>query len=115
VVKELSCAPSLPWGLGGDCQEVGSETLERGDCVLVFTDGVVEGRSHLGEDFGVERLVDAWTREAASSGQPDEVLRRLVDEILSFNAGKLRDDASLMILCWRGPDPLAPQEAGRRP
>lgn len=102
VVKQLGCGPSLPWGLGGACQQVASEPLEPGDCVLVFTDGVVEGRSHSGEEYGVDRLVDAWARQSASDDQPDEVLRRLVEEIMSYNAGKLRDDASLMLLRWDG-------------
>lgn len=102
VVKELRCAPSLPLGLGGECRELGREALEPGDCVLVFTDGVVEGRSHTGEEFGVERLVDALERHAASHEQPDEVLRRLVEEVTTYNAGKLRDDASLMLLSWSG-------------
>lgn len=103
VVKELACAPSLPWGLGGGCEAEGIEALEPGDCVLVFTDGVVEGRSHDGEEYGVDRLAGAWERQAASSAAPDEVLRRLVEAVMSYNAGKLRDDASLMLLSWDGP------------
>ncbi len=102
VIKELRCEPSLPLGLGGTCRGVGREALEPGDCVLVFTDGVIEGRSHDGAEFGVERLVDAWQRRAASEDQPDEVLRRLVDDVTSFSAGKLRDDASLVLLSWNG-------------
>ena len=103
VVKELRCSPSLPWGLGGACQEVGNEALEPGDWVLVFTDGVVEGRSHHGEEYGVERLADAWARQSATNGDPEEVVRRLVEEIMSYNAGKLRDDASLMLVSWEAP------------
>ncbi len=102
VVGQLRCTPSLPLGLGGDCREVATESLEPGDCVLFFTDGVVEGRSHTGEEFGVDRLADAWERQAASRQEPDEVLRRLVDEVLTYNAGKLRDDASLMLVAWSG-------------
>jgi serine phosphatase RsbU (regulator of sigma subunit) len=102
VISELSCLPSLPFGLGSSAREVASASLEPDDCVLFFTDGVVDGRSHSGEDFGVERLSDAWERFAASHTQPDEVLRRLVEEIVSYNAGELRDDASLMLLSWPG-------------
>lgn len=110
VVKELRCAPSLPLGLGGTCREVGCEALEPGDCVLVFTDGVVEGRSDCGEEFGVERLIDAWERQSASHEQPDEVLRRLVEEVMSYNAGKLRDDASVVLLSWSGSSGLSSLE-----
>lgn len=37
VVKELSCAPSLPLGLGGECREVAKEALEPGDCLCAST------------------------------------------------------------------------------
>ena len=103
VISELSCRPSLPFGLGGSSREVAAASLEPDDCVLFFTDGVVEGRSDSGDEFGVDRLADAWERQAATHAQPDEVLRRLVEEIVSYNAGGLRDDASLMLLSWTGP------------
>ena len=100
VVRQLACAPSLPLGLQGACVEVALEPLEPGDCVLFFTDGVVEGRSHTGEEFGVDRLATAWERHASTDQQADEVLRRLVEEVTTYNAGKLRDDASLMLVSW---------------
>jgi hypothetical protein len=104
VARELRCDPSLPLGLGGGkCSAVATERLEPGDAVLFFTDGVIECRSSLGEDFGTERLVDAWEREWLSGHPPDEILRRLVQTISQFSGGKLRDDATLLQLCWFGP------------
>lgn len=102
VVRQLGCAPSLPFGLSGECREVAAEALEPGDCVLFYTDGVVEGRSAGGEEFGVDRLAERFEHHAASDALPDEVLRRLVDDVLGYNAHKLRDDASLMLLRWNG-------------
>lgn len=102
VVGQLACVPSLPLGLGGECREVATDQLEPGDSVLFFTDGVVEGRSAAGEEFGVQRLAERLEHHAASALEPDEVLRRLVDEVLSHNAQELRDDASLLLLCWSG-------------
>lgn len=110
IVGQLDCVPSLPLGLGGECREVATENLQPGDCVLFFTDGVVEGRSPAGEDFSVERLVDCWQRQASTRQEPDEVLRRLVEEVTLFNAGRLRDDASLMMVAWTG----APSALGSR-
>lgn len=102
VVRQLGCVPSLPLGLGGECREVAAEALEPGDCVLFFTDGVVEGRSAGGVEFGVDRLAERFEHHAASDAQPDEVLRRLVDDVLDYNVHKLRDDASLLLLRWSG-------------
>ncbi len=103
VVRELSCPPSLPFGLGVTSAGVAREDLEPGDCVLFFTDGMVEGRSPNGESFGVERLADMWAQQSASGQPPEEVLRRLLVAVVDYNGGKLRDDATLMQLYWDGP------------
>jgi phosphoserine phosphatase RsbU/P len=102
IVRQLACTPSLPLGLGGGCSEVATEALEPADCVLFFTDGVVEGRSAVEEEFGVDRLAERFEHHAASEAEPDEVLRRLVDDVTGYSANKLRDDASLLLLRWNG-------------
>ena len=103
VIGPLACAASLPFGLGGECRSVASEALEPGDSVLFFTDGITEGRSHAGEAFGTDRLADLWSLHTGSGLLPDEILRRLVEAVTGFNAGKLRDDASLLQISWFGP------------
>lgn len=103
VVRQLSCRTSLPLGLGGECREVVTEQLEPGDHVLFFSDGVIEERSESGEMFGMDRLSERWEHHAASDLQPDEVLRRLIEDVMGHSRGKLRDDASLVILRWSGP------------
>ncbi|HLG67356.1 MAG TPA: PP2C family protein-serine/threonine phosphatase [Acidimicrobiales bacterium] len=107
VVRQLVCAPSLPLGLGGECREVAAEQLEPADCVLFFTDGVVEGRAATGGEFGVERLVERVEHHAASGAAPDEMLRRLLDDVMDYNARKLRDDASLLLVSWHGSPPAS--------
>lgn len=102
VVRQLACDPLLPLGLGGACPDVSVETLEPYDCVLFFTDGVIEGRAASGEEFGVDRLAERFEHHAASEAEPDEVLRRLVDDVTGYSAHKLRDDASLLLLRWSG-------------
>lgn len=103
VVRQLSCPPSFPFGLGAFDAQVATEDLEPGDCVLFFTDGMVEGRSPTGEGFGVERLADMWEQQSASGQPPEEVLRRLLIAVVEYNGGKLRDDATLLQVCWNGP------------
>jgi sigma-B regulation protein RsbU (phosphoserine phosphatase) len=103
VIRELEAVKALPLGLGGFRPEAESEPLEPGDCVLFYTDGMVEGRSATGEDFGIERLIDQWEREAASGQSPEEILRRLAQRAIAFGAGKLRDDATLLHLSWHPP------------
>jgi serine phosphatase RsbU (regulator of sigma subunit) len=104
VIRELRSPPSLPLGLGGASGQPATEPLEPGDSVLFFTDGMVEGRSHSGEEFGIDRLASIWEQQSASGQPPEEVLRRLVEAVIEYNAGKLRDDATLVQLYWYGPE-----------
>ncbi len=103
VVRRLSCVPSLPLGLGGECREVAVEQLEPGDCLLIFTDGVVEGRSATSdEEFGVARLAERLEHHAASDQPADEILRQLIEDVMEHSDHHLRDDASLMLVRWLG-------------
>ena len=104
VVAELACDPSLPFGLDGGTPTVGRAALEPGDAVLLYTDGVVEGRTPSGDEFGLDRLRDLLEREAASGQPTDELLRRLVRAVLDHQVGKLRDDATLLFVQWLGAD-----------
>jgi serine phosphatase RsbU (regulator of sigma subunit) len=74
--------------------------LAAGDTLAVYTDGVVDVRREDGEEFGVERLVDVVCR--ASYDEADVIVKRALDEITGFAPGRLRDDATVVLLC-RGP------------
>jgi hypothetical protein len=101
VVKALENDHGLPLGLGGDVAVTG-ERLEPGDRLLLFTDGVVEARSASGEFFGVDRLVDLVTRRQAAAQPVPETMRSLMHAILSHQDGELQDDATTMLVEWRG-------------
>lgn len=107
VIRQLESPPMIPLGLGGTVREsvpeAAQEQLEPGDTILLYTDGVVEGRSAGGEEFGIDRLIDRWEREALSGQPPEQTLRRLIQAVMAFGAGKLRDDATLLSLSWHGP------------
>jgi sigma-B regulation protein RsbU (phosphoserine phosphatase) len=50
-------------------------TLARGDSLLAFTDGLVEGRNPAGEAFGIVRLLDAVRANNASASALVEGIR----------------------------------------
>jgi Stage II sporulation protein E (SpoIIE) len=102
VVAELASEPVLPFGLRSGTQVLSTIDLEPDDAVLLYTDGVTEARTADGELFGLARLTDLIEREAASSQQPEEVLRRLVRAVLDHQPGGLRDDATLLLVQWTG-------------
>jgi serine phosphatase RsbU (regulator of sigma subunit) len=117
VVKTLNAEPGLPLGLGGATAGtppvLGDESLEPGDRVLLFTDGVVEARSAEGELFSVDRLADLVGREAAAGRPAPETMRRLMHAILAHQAGALQDDATTMLVEWQGggTDRINPNQA----
>ncbi len=107
VVKTLDGVSGVPIGLSmfDGAPEVGQERLEPGDRLLLHTDGVTEARDADGEFFGVDRLEDFLTREAADDRPVAETLRRLNLAVLRHQHGQLQDDASTVILEWRTDEP----------
>ena len=102
IVKTLVGQVVPPLGVSG-AVVVTEEMLEPADQVLFFTDGVVEARSADGEFFGVDRLVDMVTRTSAAATPAPETMRRLLHAILDHQDGELQDDATIVVVEWRGP------------
>ena len=107
LVKTLHAPPALPFGLalapiGADSFSLGSESLEPGDQVVFYTDGVIEARSPDGDFYGIDRLVDLIGRHAAGGLPPPETMRRVVRSLLEHQQGQLNDDATLLLAEWHG-------------
>lgn len=96
-----TCPSSLPLGLQDGPARECSTQLRPGDRVLLYTDGVVEARSPQGEFFGEERLAEFVVRAEAAGDPPPETLRRLMRSVLDHQAGRLQDDASIVVVEWR--------------
>jgi serine phosphatase RsbU (regulator of sigma subunit) len=113
VVKELSREPCLPLGIAdhdaaavpGARPPTHTEQLQPGDRVLLYTDGVVEGRSTDGSPFGLQRLSDFIMRNSAAGMSASETLRRLNRAIVDFQDDHLSDDATTVLLEWMPEDP----------
>jgi hypothetical protein len=102
-IKELDVEPFPPLGLAlavGPPTE-GRQSLEPGDMVLLYTDGLTEARRPGGELFTVERLGEFIEREAASGRAAPETLRGLREAIIERGAGALNDDATAVLVEWR--------------
>jgi serine/threonine protein phosphatase PrpC len=103
MVKTLDLAPAPPLGLqlAALPPVTGRESLQPGDMVLLYTDGLTEARRPGGGLFTVERLGEFIEREAASGHAAPETLRRLREAIIGRREGDLRDDATAVLVEWR--------------
>lgn len=86
---------SLPLGVYPDeTWKAHEAAVERGDMLIMYTDGVIEARRD-GELFGEARLGDLVAgAEAAVADLP----RFIVDRVLDFSGGELRDDLALLVV-----------------
>lgn len=105
-IGAIECDTRLPLGLGDVVVDASTTSLEPGDTLLLFTDGVTEARSETGELFGGERLADLLVRSIASGLPAAETVRRLVHALLAHEQA-LQDDATLLLVEWRAPRPPA--------
>ncbi|MEY3898327.1 MAG: hypothetical protein RLZZ214_3848 [Verrucomicrobiota bacterium] len=99
---ELLRSPGLALGIDSGAvfervtrdQEV---TLQSGDCVLFYTDGVKEALDDAEEEFGMERMCESF-RLAAPKGA-EAVLARMQEELKDFTGeGPQMDDITLVVI-----------------
>jgi len=103
VVDELSGPVTRPVGFGQAQPHVHSVGLRPGDRVLFFTDGVVEERLDGGDQFGERRLRRFIEDNALHRLPTAESVRLLSLALLSGRGGRTSDDATLLMVEWRGP------------
>jgi serine phosphatase RsbU (regulator of sigma subunit) len=122
VAEELVRRPELPLGItepavtarpGARTGEPGSqagppvyvEQLQPGDRVLLYTDGVTEGRSPGGIAFGEQRFADFIISHTSAGMPAPETLRRLTRAIIDYQDGRMSDDATTVMLEWQPDQP----------
>lgn len=74
----------------------GTTRLERGDRVVLFTDGVTEASDPDDEEFGEERLVRLLQQNTGSSA--NELQAKIMQAAGDFCRGHWHDDATLLVL-----------------
>ena len=75
--------------------------LEPADMVVLFSDGVVDGRSTDDAVFGLDRFVEIVEEAVAARRAPDLILRSALHQVSEFQHRRLRDDATVVILEWQ--------------
>ncbi|MGY1810228.1 PP2C family protein-serine/threonine phosphatase [Blastococcus sp. SYSU D00669] len=101
LVRPGARPPARPLGLQHRPPDESSLHLQPGDRLILYTDGIVEARSPAGEFFGEERLADLVVRAESAGDPPPETLRRLMASVMEHQAGRLQDDATIVLAEWR--------------
>jgi serine phosphatase RsbU (regulator of sigma subunit) len=83
--------------LPGGAYEERSVALGDGDCLFLYTDGVIDTENQAGEAFGLERLRDLIVRER--QGGLEGMLARVEEAVRAYRgASEPQDDATLVVL-----------------
>ena len=72
--------------------------LQPGDLVIAFTDGVIEATNQSGEEWGVQGLLNAASSAALSSGDAEDLAKRIFHAMDDFSDQHQTDDATLAVV-----------------
>lgn len=87
--------------------------LENGERIILYTDGILEARNPLGEEFGLDRLKDFITQH---HGETTEILKQKFEEYFYdfVGAADFNDDLTFLVLELTVDGELAPGEKPSR-
>src|SRR5579859_6603898 len=105
-VAEFPTRPAAPLGLSEVRDWPGTQIrLDGSWSILLFTDGLIEGRIGQGsERLGSEGLMDLLRQVPSVPGKPgEELLDQVIDRVRELNGGDLDDDLAVLALGFSSP------------
>lgn len=95
---ERLTAGGLPLGIQADATyESGAVSLQPGDWLLIFTDGLVEAMNSRNEEYDEPRLLNVL--QASVTATPDELMRRIMTDLDTFvGTTPQHDDVTCMLV-----------------
>jgi sigma-B regulation protein RsbU (phosphoserine phosphatase) len=76
--------------------EAASMHVDKGDFIVIYSDGITEAQNDAGQDFGLARLV--IEAEGMRGRPPTEVRQHLIDVVQAFSGSYQEDDITLLVL-----------------
>src|SRR5262249_17306494 len=97
VIERLTCG-GVPLGIQAEASyETGTVTLESGDWLTIFTDGLVEAENSLTEEYGEQRLLNVLAANA--NGNAEDMLRAIMRDLDAYVAlTPQHDDITCLII-----------------
>ena len=80
----------------GDIIREKSFILEKGDTMLLYTDGIVESRNRMNELFGMERLIEVFLKH--SGGEVEALRDMIIEAALQWSRNKQDDDLTVLVI-----------------
>lgn len=77
--------------------ETKKEKVEKGDKIILFTDGIIEPRNENSEQYGTKRLIKAIASNFENTS--DKILKSIINDLGRFtDINRLPDDATIFII-----------------
>jgi len=71
--------------------------MNKGDLLLLYTDGISEATNEQGEEYGEDRIIQCIRRQAART--PKEITQHLLEDVQAFNSlGTRSDDKTIVTI-----------------
>lgn len=100
--EQVVLLPDPPLGMFPDTSySAQAVELERGDRLVLLTDGILDAGPSRGDPLGIERFAALVSDHRRSP--PNEFVREVTRAALAHRSGDLLDDATLLCLDWLGP------------
>ncbi|HUI55749.1 MAG TPA: SpoIIE family protein phosphatase [Bryobacteraceae bacterium] len=71
-------------------------TMQPGDTLILYSDGVTEAESDSGEDFGQDRLIGSLRANLGQSAR--SLVQAIIDDVMEFSQGSRYDDITVVAL-----------------
>jgi phosphoserine phosphatase RsbU/P len=93
-------ATGVPLGVFTDVQfPVRRFSTGPGDTLLIYSDGLTESRSPIGEEYGIDRLRGIAARHATAT--PSKLISECLSDLLDFTNGKKQNDDLTLLAIQR--------------
>ncbi len=100
TVEAITGDASPPLGILEHLDTVGAAgVLRRGECMVLYTDGIIESFDEHGEQFGVERLDEAIKH---AEPDPDAIAEAIRVAVGAFSEERVVDDRCVLVVVREG-------------